>query len=199
MAASLRSGSLHWRALCGFTIGWLALTFVSFTASLQHLLEFAIIGSILGVSLTAYAIVRGEWKPASASLVIGGLMFFALVVDQVVSGAARDNIPILLLQFVMFLFAVEVLTGVLKQETFSASSAKPDHSVSDQVLARSSKEVQARIARLGVFFASCYVITLGLLYVGAQLRAVSPVLTDVSFYVVVVSISLALLILVREE
>ena len=199
MAASLRSGSLHWRALCGFTICWLALTFVSFTASLQHLLEFAIIGSILGVSLAAYAIVRGEWKPASVSLVIGGLMFFALVVDQVVSGAARENIPILLLQFVMFLFAVEVLTGVLKQETFVARSAKPDHAVSDHVLQRSSKEVQARIARLGVFFASCYVITLGLLYIGAQLRAVSPVLTDVSFYVVVVSISLALLILVREE
>lgn len=199
MAASLRFGSLHWRALCGFAIGWLALTFVSFTAFLQHLLEFAIVGSILGVSLAAYAIVRGEWKPALASLVIGGLMFFSSVVDQVVSGAARDNIPILLLQFVMFLFAVEVLTGVLTQETFAARFAKPGHAVSDQVLQRSSIEVQARIARLGVFFASCYVITLGLLYFGAQLRSVSPVLTDVSFYVVVVSISLALLILVREE
>jgi len=199
MAASLRSVSLRWRALCGFTVGWLALTFVSFTLLLQPLLEFAITGSILGISLATYAIARNEWKPASASLVIGGSMFFALVADQVASGGVRDNVPILLLQFVMFLFAVEVLTGVLKQETLTARSAKSDHAVSNQVLQRSTRELQARIARLGVFFASCYVITLGLLYFGAQLRFVSPVLTDVSFYVVVVSISLALLILVREE
>lgn len=201
MATGIGSASMRWRALCGFTIAWLALTFVSFTAPLQHLSGFLILGSILGILLATLAIVTSDWKTGLVSLTIGGLMFFSLVVDQVVSGSVRNNLPILLLQFIMFLFAVEILTSVLKQQqVLSPKSIQPGQTVSyPALLQRSAKDVQAQISRLGLFFASCYLITVGLLYVGTELRPISPVLTDVSFYIVVVSVSLALLILLREE
>lgn len=201
MATGIGSASVRWRALRGFAIAWLALTFVSFAAPLQHLSGFLILGSILGILLATLAIVTSDWKTGLVSLTIGGLIFFSLVVDQVVSGSVRNNLPILLLQFIMFLFAVEILTSVLKQQqVLSPKSIQPGQTVSYSVLLqRSAKDVQAQIARLGLFFASCYLITLGLLYVGTELRSISPVLTDVSFYIVVVSVSLALLILLREE
>jgi hypothetical protein len=201
MAAGIGSASMRWRALCGFTIAWLALTFVSFAASLRHLSGLLILGPILGILLATLAIVKSDWKTGLVSLTIGGLMFFSLVGDQVVSGNVRDNLPILLLQFIMFLFSVEILTSVLnQQQVLSPKSISPNHTASYHVLVqRSIKDVQAQIARFGLFFASCYLITVGLLYVGSEVRSISPVLTDVSFYIVVVSVSLALLILLREE
>ena len=200
MATGVGFDSIRWKALRAFSITWLVLTLISFTAVLRHSTELGLIGSIVAVSLAGLAIMRSEWRLGLASLATTGLIFFLMIADQLTSGAAKSNLPLLLLQFVMLLFTVEVLTSVVRQQTvLRSSAAKPAQVPPEATHARTVEDVQTGIARVGVFFATCYLVTVGVLYVGSILRSISPIFTDVSLYMVVVSISLGLLILLREE
>ena len=66
------------------------------------------------------------------------------------------------------------------------------------VLQKSIQQAARRMARVGLLFASFYLISMLALYIGTFVEGLAPVLADVSLYVVVVSVSLALLIILRE-
>lgn len=56
-----------------------------------------------------------------------------------------------------------------------------------------------QVSRIGMLFASCYLLSIGFLYVGAWAALATSLVADISLYVVVVSVSLALLLLLRED
>jgi hypothetical protein len=66
-------------------------------------------------------------------------------------------------------------------------------------LRRSLAGLYRRLARNGILYACCYVITIGVLLTGLDFSRVAPILSDVSLYILVISISLALLVVMKED
>ncbi|MGA2972357.1 MAG: hypothetical protein ABSE39_07015 [Candidatus Bathyarchaeia archaeon] len=129
------------------------------------------------------------------------LVFFALLISQALTNTIGEYLPITLLQCVMILFALEVLTISCKfQEQLSSGSFETGDSMGTEgLLRRSVQQALKQVSRAGMLFASCYLLSIGFLYVGASAALATPLVADISLYVVVVSVSLALLLLLREE
>lgn len=188
--------------LQAFVIGWQSLCFLSITILIpQSLLPMGVTGSILGTGLTAAAVLngRGAWLKLSSF----GLwfMFFVLLISQAVDGTIEEYLPITLLQFIMVLASVELLTsgnwyrtGASVRLSEVASPAELSASI-DGVVRNASR----RIFRLALLFASCYLVSLGVLYLTTFATITASLLVDISLYIVLVSVALALLILSRES
>lgn len=129
------------------------------------------------------------------------LVFFAVLISQALTNTIGEYLPITLLQCVMILFALEVLTISCKfQEQLSNGSFETgDLMGTEGLLRRSTQQAFKQVSRTGMLFASCYLLSIGFLYVGASAALATPLVADISLYVVVVSVSLALLLLLREE
>ena len=137
--------------------------------------------------LATAATLKGRSAWAAFSLLDALLLFFVLLISQAISGTIGQYLPITLLQFVMVLFAIELLTE-------AAASAEKE-----SLLKRSARETIRHISRACLLFASCYLVSLGILYIGAFSARPGLLLADISLYIVVVSVSLALLLLFRED
>lgn len=201
METSVGAYLLRWRVLRIFSVTWLLLTLVFITIFLPpNLLLIGILGSLFGVSFGTMAVVGGRRTWSIIPLFDAGMMFFVLLFIQAISKTVEENLPIMLLQFVMLLYTVELLTVTFKHHNlFSNENLRSEALVSTSALTRSAEQALRQMARLGLLFASCYFVSLGILYIGTFVTAITPVLADVSLYVVVVSVSLALLILLRED
>ncbi len=129
------------------------------------------------------------------------LVFFALLVSQALTNTIGQYLPITLLQSVMIFFALEV-SSVCSEFRLQLSRLM---SVGDNLpgmedrLYSSAQAALRTISRAGLLFASCYVLSLAILYVSTFAPLASPLITDVSLYIVVVSVSLALLLVSRED
>lgn len=126
-------------------------------------------------------------------------MFFILLLTDTLSRIIAESLQFRLLQFIMLLFTVEILNSVSRQHDFVGKALRPQTRPSLSVLQFSLQHSFSQLTRLGLLFSSCYVISLGILYAGSVVASVVPVLGDVSLYVVIVSIALALLIIFKEE
>ncbi len=191
----------RWRVLRIFSVAWLLLTLGSTLAFLpSSFLSAGILGMVFGGIIGALAVAVGGRRLAVAAILDAGLMFFMLLLSQTAQRTLSDNLPVTMLQFLMFLFTIEILSLVFEHNAlFSAVTVRSDPSSSIPILGKSIQQVFRRISRLGLLFASCYFISLGLLYVGSFFSLIVPVLSDISLYIVVVTISLSLLIVLQED
>ena len=164
-----------------------------------ELLIAAAIGLMLVILTGILGVLRGSRSWSTFALLALSSMFFILLLTDTLSGMLAENLHFRLLQFIMVLFTVEILTLVFKQCDFVGNALKPQPHPSLSVLQFSLQHSFSQLTRLGLLFSSCYVISLGILYAGSVVASVAPVLGDVSLYVVIVSIALALLIIFREE
>jgi hypothetical protein len=101
----------------------------------------------------------------------------------------------------MVLFVVELLTAGSWYRGHSSTdpSKAAGSTMSGEFLRSSGQQAIRHVARAGLLFSSCYLVSLGILYLNAIAIPTMPLLADVSLYIVVVSVSLALLVLLREE
>ena len=159
----------------------------------------AVIGLVLVALTGVIGVLRGSRSWLTFALLALSSMFFILLLTDTLSGMLAENLHFRLLQFIMVLFTVEVLTLVFKQYDFVGKALTPQPHPSLSVLQFSLHHSFSQLTRLGLLFSSCYVISLGILYAGSLVVSVAPMLGDVSLYVVIVSIALALLIIFREE
>lgn len=118
---------------------------------------------------------------------------------QTTSRTIVDDLSLTLLQFIMVLFAVEILTTVTGHFDFYAKASKSKADLSMSLLRTSVHNSFNHMSRVGLLFSSCYLLSLGILYAGNVVASIAPTLGDVSLYVVIVSISLALLIIFKED
>ncbi len=191
------------RSLEALAIGWQALCFLTITILLpQPLFLVGLIGSTVGISIATAAVVLRR-RPAwiRSSLLDVWFIFLLLLISQAVSGTIGEFVPITLLQFVMVLFSVELLTaGSWYLDSSSKDTLKmPSATMLEETVDTFVQSTFRRVAHVGLLFASCYLLSFGALYLSAFAASSIPILTDISLYIVVVSVALALLILSREE
>jgi hypothetical protein len=195
----MRSVSLSLRGLQLFSIGWQSMTCVLMMLLLpQRVLGVAV--SIVGVAFGTAGILRGRPLWTNLSVLTMWTTFFWLIISQATLGSIEQYLPFTLLQSVMILFATEVVTETCKLRNQVSSEAKaiPSEGVELKPI-RSGQQAFRHISRLGLLFASSYLLSLGLLFAGGMIASAVPLLADISLYIVVVSVSLSLLLLLREE
>jgi hypothetical protein len=198
----LSSPLVSLRILQIFSIGWQVLAFAFITLFLpQSLLPVGIIGFLTGVSLSTASVLRGRSDWAKFSILEMWFVFYALLISQALTNTIGQYLPITLLQSVMILFAFEVLTISCEfQEQLSNGASLAGNSTGSEGLPhRSARYAFKAVSRLGLLFASCYVISLAILFLGASAALTTPLITDISLYIIVVSVSLALLLVLRED
>jgi len=116
------------------------------------------------------------------------------------SGSVSEKLPILLLSLVSVLFSVEILSLICRYgRLFSTRHVVLLTSSSVLVLEKAMMQATTTLRRTGLVFASCYLIAVAAIYMGGLVATAVPVFTDISLYLVAVTISLALLIILREE
>lgn len=190
------------RILQIFSIGWQTLAFAFITLFLpQSLLPVGIIGFLAGVSLSTASVLKGRSAWAKFSILEMWLVFYALLISQALTNTIGQYLPITLLQSVMILFAFEVLTisCEFREQLSNGASLAGNSTGTESLPHRSSRYAFKAVSRLGLLFASCYVISLAILFLGASAALTTPLITDISLYIIVVSVSLALLLVLRED
>ena len=165
------------------------------------LLPIGIISTVIGISITAAAVLRSRSLWVRFSLLDAWLLLFLILISQAFTQTIAEYLPITLLGFVMVLFAVELLTDdSLYQANSTTKIAKIfDTAPDEEVFRVSIQQAFRRVSRLGLLFASCYLASLGVIYLAALAPLTIPLIADISLYMVVVLVALALLILLREE
>lgn len=195
------SRSLSIKFLQSFSVAWQALS-VAFVAILLPKLLFPIgvTASLIALILAAAAVLQARSTLAWLSTLDAWTVFFGLLVSQALSGTIGQYLPITLLQFIMILFAVELLTASCSYEQRS-SIEHPQTIESDQAGSHttSAQQVFRNVSRSGLLFAGCYLLSLGSIFLGELTAVTIPLLAEISLYLVVVSVSLALLLVLREE
>lgn len=200
MEASLGSCINKWRGLQVFSIAWFLLTstFIALSFPSEFFIA-AVIGLVLVALAGAAAVLWGSRSWSTFALLALGSMFFFLLLTDTLSRIVAENLQFTLLQFIMVLFTVEILNSVSKQHDFFGKALRSGARPSTSALRSSIQHSFGQLSRLGLLLSSCYLISLGILYAGSVVASIVPALGDVSLYVVIVSIALALLILFREE
>jgi hypothetical protein len=183
-------------------MGWQAMTFVFITLFLPDpLLIAGIILSLTGMVVAIAGVLRGRSAWAQFSILEIWFAFFVLIISQALTNTIAQYLSITLLQCVMIFFAFELSSVCcdLRQQLSNEISAGDNLLGMEGRLHRSTQAAFRTISRAGLLFASCYVVSMTVLYVSTSVAFVAPVITDISLYVVVVSVSLALLLLSRED
>jgi hypothetical protein len=200
MEKSVGSYVTRWNILRILSMAFLLLTFGLLMISLQPWpLWIAGLVALVGIlfGLATVLTVDRIWV-RSTSLIIS-LMFFISLFSRILSSAVEENLAVLLLLFVLVLFSVEDLNVLYRHQKQYSREAIADFASSVIPLQKSTEQIHKQIGRLGLVLGSCYVVTIGIVYMGVVLSSFVPVLSDISLHIVVVSTSLALLLITRQE
>lgn len=200
MAKGLDAQLRGWKLLRLFFVGWLSLTLISVDVLWPRALQGVILTvSVAGIVLATSAAFRGNKMLGGSSLAVAGIVFFASLLLQIASRSVAQSIPATLMQFVMILFAVEAFSAIAKLASqFSSGLLEREGGYAVSTLQRCLQQAFRRLSRAGVVLGTGYVASIGALYLSA-FAPVPSLLGDISLYVVVVSIALALLLVLREE
>lgn len=115
-------------------------------------------------------------------------------------GGPGENVPILLLAFVMILACENILSLISQYGAqFSISNSAIGLDFNVPILQRSLDRLYRRLAWDGAILCTGYLLSIAVVFVGGILSPIAPVLSDVSVYVLVTSVALAILIVSREN
>ena len=155
---------------------------------------------LIGVIVSAFAVVKCDVTWSRITLIAQSTLFAIALLSAISAGESEEGVPILLLIFVMILGSEQVLSLISNFGTqFSLSASTPVIGFNMPTLQRSLDQLYRTLAWDGVLFTAAYLLSLSILAVGSFISPVAPVLSDISVYVLVTSISLAILIVSREE
>jgi small-conductance mechanosensitive channel len=200
MEYSVKSIRLSWdflRGIAGFTE---FLTFAIIAAMIPPQLGVLRIPAlIVGVVISALAAFKCSLMWARIAL-ISEISFFFIPITWAVFSSASSVVPVLLLAFVMMMFSEHIVSLFSEyRHQFSTLVGERVLDFNSPALGRSLAGLYRRLARNGILYACCYVITIGVLLTGLGFSRVAPILSDVSLYILVISISLALLVVMKED
>lgn len=164
----------------------------------QSLLGIGGFASVLASVLAVSSFTGGfEGRELLPCLVITGFVFFLGLLAQIVNDSLARNLPLVLLEFILLLYSFEAVPAVTRRyNLFSAARYKSD--LPQHLLERSLRETYSHLLRVATLFGAAYMIAIAVL----EARRIVPsvlVLGDLTLYVVIVPISLALILVLREE
>jgi len=190
-----------WKILRASVLALQLLTFTLVVATFPDGLRLPIaLFSGLAILLGAGSLIKLDVLWARLALVVWAASFTVSLAVQLAFGSILLALPQLLLTYVMILFSVESLALVLQHSSahsremyaLQASQAVP-------VIQKSQEHLLRKFTRLGLLFGACYLLALGAVFAGGFFASLSTFVSDISIYVVAVSVALALLLVLREE
>lgn len=199
MEKNIGNLTTRWNLVRSALFVFVVLAFFELAATFpSDLILIAVFGSGVGILFGGWSLLRGDWFWGRAALLVGGVMLIASLLIQIVSRAILQALPGLLLAYVMLIFSAEVLDLTHQNyDMYVKNLQGPQGSYA--MLQKSMEHATRKIVRLGLIIGGCYVIALTVISVGDTFVTALPLLSDISVYIVAVSISLALLLILRED
>jgi hypothetical protein len=142
-----------------------------------------------------------QWKIAWAwlTLLVQGCLFVVALVSAVFGIASGAYVPVLLLALSMVIASEHVLNTTLKYSgQFSGRENRSVMGFNEQALRASLDRLYSRLAWDDVVFGTAFLISLVIATIGLG-GSTSTILSDPSVYALVALMSLAFLILLKEE
>ena len=199
MEKSIKQLTSRWNLVRSALFFIVVLTFFVLPGTLPtDLILIAAFGSGLGILFGGWSLFKGDWFWGRAALLVGGVMLIASMLIQIVARAILEALPGLLLAYLMLIFSAEAFDLTRQHYGLYPKNFKGPQA-SYVMLQKSMEHMTHKIIRLGLIFGGCYVIALTIISVGDAFVTALPVLSDISIYIVAVSVSLALLLILRED
>jgi hypothetical protein len=127
-------------------------------------------------------------------------LFFLPMISALFLFGVPGVFPILILAFVMILFSDHMVNMVSDYgRQFSTISGKTFLDFNTPILEHSLRYLSRRLILNGAVFAGCYLVTIVALLGELDFSRLAPILSDASLYILVISISLALLVTMKED
>ena len=190
-----------WILLRGLSSFWLVITAFAIASFYPTwLFSITVLGPIVVAVFSLLAISKGNSAWGKASISTQAILFSILLISDTLMKAVSANLPVLLLTFVMLLFGVEFLTLVLsRHRQVSNWLADIEFEPNAFMVNKSLRDIHQKLARFGIIFAGCYVLTIGVLFLSEVVASSASVPSDIAVYAVLASVSLALLIILKED
>jgi hypothetical protein len=155
---------------------------------------------LIGAAVSTVALVKCDVTWSRITLLAQSILFAITLLSAISTGGLAEEVPILLLAFVMILGTEQALSLIPNYGAqFSLSKSAPVTSFNMPTLQLSLDRLYRRLTWDGIIFGAAYLLSLTVASMGSLLSSVAPTLSDISVYVIVASISLAILIVLREE
>lgn len=201
MEGSLANLRRRWNVLRGFASAIAIATFTLILSTIPTTIWiFWLLALVVGVVTSIIALVKCDFAWNTLTLVEQGVLFAVALVSGFSRGGPGENFPILLLAFVMILASEHVLSLISQYSVqFPTSNSALGMDFNVPILRRSLDRLYRRLARDGAVFGMGFVLSVAVASGGGILSPIAPVLSDVSLYVLVTSIALAILIVSKEE
>jgi hypothetical protein len=201
MEKSVRNLRLRWNILRTISGAIVMLTFVLIMAAIPAPMAiFRALGLIIGIILATFALFRSDLTWARITLLAQGTLFATALLATVSTEGYAESVPNLLLAFMMVLASERILTLISNYNTqFSTRGQELLMGFNVPALGRSLNHLYRRLAWNGVTLGTSYLLSLALLSAAILLGPFRSILSDASLYVLVTSVSLAILIASREE
>jgi len=190
---------------------------------LWNLLRIILIGLVAGASLLALLAFPSGWLVAAVPFALLGVVAATLAVTQwempwvwlvliilaslfslglfsaVFGLNSEGSVPLLLLMFAMILASEHVLSSTLSYSPQFSDRRDAAIWISNaDTLTASLKHLYSRLARDGLILGAGFVLSVAAASIGI-LGPTVPILSDPSLYMVIASISLAALVILKEE
>ena len=151
-----------------------------------------IFGGITAALAAVQLRVVWAWLTLVLQVFLFGVGLFAIVSGII----GEENVPILLLAFTMLILGEHILSLIMK---YAGQFSRPENLLGFNLLALSSSlhQLYRKLARDCLIFSGGFLFSLGV----AAVVTVGPVgfLSDPSLYAILAAISLALLVVLKEE
>jgi hypothetical protein len=201
MESGLGKLRLRWNVLrliaAAIAIATFTLILVSIPAAISILWILAL---LIGIAVSTVALAKCNVIWSRITLLAQVILFALALLSAISTGGPADEVPILLLAFVMILGTeqgLSLLSNYGAQFSLTNSAYVTDFNI--PTLQRSLDRLYRRLAWNGVIFGAAYLLALTVASIGSLLSPVAPPLSDISVYVLVTAISLAILIVLRDE
>ncbi len=201
MENSLTALRLRWKLLRGVASAIVIATFTLILSTIPATFWILwLLALLIGVFTSVVALVKCDLIWNRLTLLGQGILLTIALLSAFSARVPGENVPILLLAFVMVL-ATEHLLSLISQYSaqFSSSNSATGMDFNVTVLQQSLDRLYRRLAWDGAIFGAGYMLALAVATVGNILGSIAPVLSDVSVYVLVTSIALAILIVSKDE
>ncbi len=201
MESSLANLRLRWNLLRGVACAVAIATFTLILSIIPVTIwALWLLALLVGVFTSVFALVKCDSTWNRLTLVAEGVLFAIALLSAVSTRGPEENIPILLLAFVLILGIEHVFTLIAQYgRQFSTINSPMGMDFNIPILQLSLDRLYRRLAWDGAILSTSYLLSVAVVYLGGIMSPIAPVLSDVSVYVLVTSIALAILIVSREN
>lgn len=191
----------RWNLARVFVVALLLLAFASLVVSFPRSLMLpAALASGLGMVFAVWSILKPSRTLALSAFFVEALLLTLSLTVQLAFGSVRQALPSTLLAYVMILFSADALVLIQKHyftHSRRMNALQPSRAVT--AMQKSCEHIFAKLMWLSLLFGAGFILALIAITLGDYFASISSALSDISVYIVVVPISLALLLALREE